>query len=185
MTEPEQMMLAGLLRCSHRYLEFGSGGSTVLASQLVRDSVIAVDSSREWLEKVAAACPVERSASLALTHVDIGPVGNWGVPQDEATKPRWPDYHTSIWANPAAAYADLVLVDGRFRVACFIQAALRTAPGTLLVIHDYPERRGYHVVEEVARPVLAVGTLVAMQRRPGFDPRRATAVLQQHWADLN
>ncbi len=184
MTEHEQLMLAGLLRCSHRYLEFGSGGSTVLASRLVRDSVIAVDSSRDWLDNVAAACPAERSARLDLHHVDIGPLGNWGVPTDEATRPRWPDYHLGVWANPAAERADLVLVDGLFRVACFIQAALRCAPGTTLLIHDYPERAHYHPVEEIARPIMALDTLVAFQRRPGFDPRRATAILEQYWTDL-
>ncbi len=185
MTEPEQLMLGGLLRCAHRYLEFGTGGSTVLAARLVRHSVIAVDSSREWLDRVAAACPAERSAKLLLNHVDIGPVGNWGVPQDEATRPRWPSYHNAIWANAEAEQADLVLVDGRFRVACFVQALLRTAPGTLVLLHDYPERPGYHVVEQLARPVMALGALVAMRRRPDFDPRLAAAILERHWTELS
>ena len=185
MTEQEQLMLAGLLRCSHRYLEFGSGGSTVLASRLVRDSVIAVDSSQDWLDKVAEACPRERSAQLHLHHVDIGPVGDWGVPTDQATMPRWPDYHSSVWAMPDAALADLVLVDGRFRVACFLQALLRTGPDTLLVMHDYVKRRAhYHPVEEVARPILALGELVVLQRRADFDPRLAQAILQHFWTTL-
>ena len=47
-----------------------------------------------------------------------------GYPKDEVTKDRWPSYYTDIWNDPILSYADLYMIDGRFRVACFMKILL-------------------------------------------------------------
>ncbi len=185
MAPEEALMLGGMLRGTARYLEFGAGGSTVLAAHLVQGSITTVDSSTEWLDRVAAACPATSRARLTLHHADIGPVGEWGVPLDPALAPCWPCYHEDVWTRQEAAAPELVLVDGRFRIACAIQALLRTAPGTPVLLHDYPERPHYHVLERLAKPVVATRSLVAFTRRVDFDAALAQAMLAAHAQDLN
>ena len=41
---------------AHSYVEFGCGGSTVLAAGLVRGQIKVVDSDPKWLDNVKKAC---------------------------------------------------------------------------------------------------------------------------------
>src|SRR5262245_31491438 len=120
MAPDEWNTFSGFVRCGERYVEFGAGASTVLAAELVKDWVIAFDSSQAWLDLVASACR-ERKTRLSpvLSCVDIGEIGDWGFPKDETARERWPRYHASMWDDPHLAEADLYLIDGRFRIACF------------------------------------------------------------------
>lgn len=181
MTPSEKGLFESFLRCSKRYVEFGAGGSTCFAASLVSGAVTSTDSSKEWLERVRVECLAQdMPVAPTLVHVDIGETGRWGYPADGAKKEHWPGYHTAIWSTPGADQADLYLVDGRFRVACFMQVALRAQPGALVAIHDFAGRPGYHVVREVAREIATSESLSVFVRRPDFDPRRAAAILDEH-----
>jgi len=46
-----------------------------------------------------------------------------------------------------------VLIDGRFRVACFLCTVMHTSPDTVIIFDDYADRPPDHVVEEVIAPV--------------------------------
>jgi hypothetical protein len=178
MAADEQACLAMLLRSANSYVEFGCGGSTVLASTLVAHSIIACDSSLAWLDRVALACrSTAAKVQPRLIHANIGPTGEWGRPTDESCKDRWPLYSTAVWATEGANSADLYLVDGRFRVACFIETMMRCRPDAVVAIHDYAPRDEYHIVENFARPFLACSTLSAFIRRGDFDRLKAAEVL--------
>src|SRR3954451_20422082 len=79
MSPDELALFQAVLKKSSRYLEFGSGGSTFLASSLVKSWVISIDSSQSWLEKVRDACKSNR-VQPELILADIGPIGDWGKP---------------------------------------------------------------------------------------------------------
>jgi hypothetical protein len=184
MAPDEWKTFEGFVRCAERYVEFGSGASTVLAAELVRDWVIAFDSSRSWLDRVAAACR-ERKTRLTptLSHVDIGEIGEWGFPKDETSRDRWPLYHSSMWDDPRLAKADLYLIDGRFRVACFVQTLLHCRDHAFIAFHDYASRPHYHVAAAVAREVVRVDDLSIFMRSPNFDGRLAQRLVQDHAHD--
>jgi hypothetical protein len=138
MTEQELWLFEQLLACSGKYLEFGSGGSTCLAAATVSTSVIAVDSSKLWLDKVAEWCSANGCrVTPELVHADIGEIGKWGWPHDPDSRHRWPSYHGGVWENPAASDADLYLIDGRFRVACFMQVIVHANPDSIIAFHDF------------------------------------------------
>ena len=125
MKQDELALLTAALRSSDKYLEFGTGGSTVLACETVRISVLSVESDQAWTEQVEAECVAKRTAlTPEFLHVDIGPTGAWGKPTDASTRDRWPAYHASVWNQRLAKESDLILIDGRFRVACCAQSAL-------------------------------------------------------------
>jgi hypothetical protein len=150
MTDAEIGVLRECFSKATSLVEFGSGGSTLLAvgSQSLR-RIWSVECDPVWIAKLRglrAVTRAEHDARLHLIHADIGPTGDYGVPLDEAARTRWPDYHQGVWRDPTTAAADLVLVDGRFRVACALEALARCQPHTILLFHDFWSRTPYHPV---------------------------------------
>lgn len=165
MSEPERATLEDLFRSASIGLEFGMGGSTLLASRCGVPVYYSVDSSADWVARCSEhpeIAPLIQSGKWHLRHVDIGPTGRWGRPVDRSARDRWPDYHSAIWAEMADP-PDLVFIDGRFRAACGLQAIARCCPGTIIAIHDYPSRGGYHVVERFLKIVASVDSLQVMR----------------------
>jgi hypothetical protein len=172
MSAEEAALFLSFVKNSRHYVEFGTGGSTVLASKHVKNSILSVDSSRQWLDQVRDAC-VARQTKPELSFVDIGPTGDWGVPIDPSTKSRWPDYHSAIWEMPRSATADLYLVDGRFRVACFAQIVLHCRPNAIIGIHDFSSRPNYHCVREIAQEIATAGDMSFFLPLPKKDDAEA------------
>jgi len=184
MTPEEWRTFSGFVGCSRRYVEFGSGASTVLAAGRVKESVITFDSSRQWLDRVAAACRKNKTRlTPELSFLDIGEIGEWGFPRDETACRRWPIYHSSMWDDPRNAAGDLYLIDGRFRVACFTQVLLHARDDALVAFHDYALRPHYHRIADIAREVLRVNDLSVFLRRRDFDRQAAVHLLEDHAYD--
>lgn len=137
------------LRLAKVFLEYGAGGSTALASRLGVETIVSVESSPVWVERVRAALEKPTSA-VHLLHADIGKTGDWGRPVDRTAVERWHFYPEIGWRRlrEMGLSPDVVLIDGRFRVACFCVSLLSSKPGTVLLFDDYVDRKQYHVVEE-------------------------------------
>ena len=152
MERDERSLFESFVNCSQRFLEFGSGGSTWIAAGKKKEWIISVDSSQQWLQKVADETK-NSPTKPELVYVDIGPIREWELPADEGRRSAWPDYHTKIWTRPESSEADFYFVDGRFRVACALQCLLHAEPGALIAVHDYSDRPYYHVVQKFAREI--------------------------------
>ena len=61
---------------------------------------------------------------------------------------------------------DVVLVDGRARVACALTALPLLSAQGVVVIHDFTWRPYYNAVLEAFERVQTVGTLVVLRPRP-------------------
>jgi hypothetical protein len=186
MGEGELKLFTQLLACADSYLEFGSGGSTCVATALVKHALISVEGDADWAGKVAAECARHTDWMQPQMHyVDIGPTGNWGMPTDPETRSRWPDYHGRIWEHTDAAAADLLFVDGRFRVACCAQVALHARSNATIVVHDYTSRVRYHVVEMFLRPIARADDLVVFKPRLDRDPQKVRELLAAYERNPN
>jgi hypothetical protein len=180
MTEPELTLFTGVIRCSSDYLEFGSGGSTYYACCSVSRSVVSIDSLQEWIDNVNKRCSSsEVKIKPRLVFVDIGITKELGYPSGTEHKSKWPHYHSMIWSSVDANIFDVILVDGRFRVACFLQALLRCDSRVLIMIHDFSDRPYYHVVHEFAHEIAKVERLSVFQRKRDFSVGRANACLDR------
>jgi hypothetical protein len=185
MSAAELNLFKSFLACSRRYMEFGTGGSTCLAAAMGKETIISIDSSDEWLAKVHAECSLMPNLPPPrLINVDIGPTGEWGVPIDPSTRERWPSYYQAVWtAEPESAECDLFLIDGRFRVACFMSVVLRCGPTAIILIHDFFSRPHYHVVKEVCGEIARAEELSAFQVPANIDKERARTILDAHAYD--
>lgn len=182
MHEREVDLLRDYLARSESYFEFGVGGSTCLAATLVRKRICGIDSDPRWIKQVTAA--VRSDPKVNLRHVDIGPTGGWGTPLSRQAEEKFPAYSRSVLTFGDTDF-DFCLVDGRFRVACFLEA-LNALPGdAVIAMHDYASRPHYHLVENYARPIASCQQLTMFVRRRDYDADRARQDIAQHrleWA---
>lgn len=153
-------------------LEYGSGGSTMLAANLGKP-VISVESDRAWSQRLGTALAAISPTAL-VHHVDIGATGAWGKPRSSAGYAGYPAYALSVWDRPDLAEPDLVLIDGRFRAACLVAVMLRARRPTLVLFDDYVGRPYYHDVEKLARKDEVIGRMARFTVTPGPIPAEMT-----------
>lgn len=148
-------------------LEYGSGGSTVLAAEMAGKTVFSVESDAVWLEKMRAYFATHPpAANLHLHHGDIGPTKEWGHPLDDDDFRKWPDYPTKIWRTKEFAHPDLVLIDGRFRVACFLTTLFSITAPTRVLFDDYLDRPVYQAAQDFAAPSAYFGRMAQFDLVP-------------------
>ena len=162
-----------LLAGARRYLEFGMGGSTVLAAAHPLERIWCVDTSRDWIEKCGSHPSVRKAIAqgrMTLRHIDIGPTREWGRPADKDHMQRWPEYYLAIWRDIAPGTLDFVFVDGRWRVECILQALLRVSSECMLGLHDFSdERPRYKTILEFVDVVDQTRSLLTFRRKPDVD----------------
>lgn len=138
-------------------LEYGSGGSTVMAAEMPGRRVTAVESDRAWALGMRAwfrENPPAEGSEVEILWSDIGPTKEWGHPADETGWKRWARYPLKVWER--GVDPDVVLVDGRFRVGCALAALFRARRPFRLLFDDYAPRQHYHVAAEyLGRPRMA------------------------------
>ena len=137
------------LNNSRCYLEYGCGGSTVVACHVAKiPVVISTESDNSWTALVKNTL-VDYRNNLFLEHCDIGEVSDWGVPTNIEKIADFHRYSSSPWirARKLNVIPDLVLIDGRFRVASFLFSLISARIDTTIMFDDYIERPEYFVVE--------------------------------------
>jgi hypothetical protein len=135
-----------LISQSVNYCEYGCGASTLWASRNTNSNIFSVDTSKEWRDNTARQLK-EGRASKHVIWIDCGPVKDWGYPIDNTYKDNYILYANTPW-DKGDQY-DLILIDGRFRVLCFLLAVKKSKIGALILFDDYLSRSHYHVVEKI------------------------------------
>lgn len=133
MSNAEAELLRLHMAAAGSYFEYGCGGSTVLASAFANIKIlVSVDSSLEWIAYVKSRVPLDRAQFI---YVDINADSRmWGFPKDASKADAWPSYPKAILQSRQVF--DLILVDGRFRVACCAAAAMRMSERSIALLHD-------------------------------------------------
>lgn len=147
-----------------RYLEFGAGGSTYQAARLGVDFIV-VETDPYFLDSVRAKVQTAGlgHSGQVFRHANIGKTGPWGRPVGKLTEARRGLFRRAS-DPPDECYdgllPDLVMIDGRFRVACAFKVfnMLYGETGWTVIIDDYTDRPQYHCIEEYAQVEL-VGRL--------------------------
>ena len=140
----DSQLFKQLARECNQYFEWGCGKSTVWVAENSDCNITSVDTSSEWLNATRLEVGDRR---IVQNHVDLGPLGGWGWPVDYSRMTDFSDYTTAISCLEGSP--DLVLIDGRFRVCCFLNALLDCDVNTPIVFDDYIPRAHYHIVEQL------------------------------------
>ena len=147
-------------------LEYGSGGSSVLGLSL-KKQLAAVESDQEWLNRLKEyLVSLDLISNFRGIYSDIGPTKEWGHPLKSGKNfQKFPSYALLPWQTMNYA-PDTILIDGRFRVACFIASATMTKRPVTILFDDYLDRPQYHVIEEVFAKEYSVGRMGIFNVQP-------------------
>ena len=130
------------------YGEYGCGTSTIYASNNSSAEILSVDTSEEWTNKVRNS--IRSNNTLNIKFINVGKTSEWGYPISYSNRKVFIKYISFIWEQ--SKLPDLILIDGRFRVACFLYSLMKAKKGTKIIFDDY-NRKEYHVVEEYIKPI--------------------------------
>ena len=133
------------------YGEYGSGQSTIWMAKNTDALIISADTSPRWSKKIKA-LNSKHNMKVIYCVADCGEIIGWGYPLDYSKRDNFQDYFNSIW-NKKNLKPDTILIDGRFRLACFFTCLLNSEPGTKIIFDDYVNRPHYHIVEEYLTPI--------------------------------
>ncbi|MDR0827490.1 MAG: hypothetical protein LBN33_06395 [Desulfovibrio sp.] len=191
MTPEEGALFRKGLRRAKTYIEFGSGGSTIVAAENEQLSAIySVESDKKWIKHLLNV-PIIRSSveakRLHLIHANIGPTQAWGHPVAIDGAYPFPqlyhNYFSAPWKNMLPVNPDAILIDGRFRVATIIMAALIVEnQQCLYYVHDYVDSRDYSVIEHFFSRKHNADTLSIFMRKKNFDKKTALTTLCRYAA---
>ena len=151
-------------------LEYGSGGSTLLAAR-GGACVVSVESDKAWAQNMRKCLSRESLENRARIHyANIGPTRAWGYPEKYS---RWRNIHyaaysRSVWFRPDLRHPSIVLIDGRFRVGCFFYCAYRIKHKTRFIFDDYIGREHYKAVEILSAPNIIIGRMAVFDMEPGM-----------------
>jgi hypothetical protein len=133
-----------------KYLEFGSGGSTLAAlSKSNVAEVVSVECSKGWFDKMREYDLIkgsEKIGRLTFVHADIGDTLNWAIPK-VFSRTKWAAVSSAVYDQYPNFIPDTILIDGRFRVACALMVLIKFKNVTIS-IHDFWSRPYYHVLLE-------------------------------------
>jgi hypothetical protein len=158
-------------------LEYGSGGSTIIAAECNAPAIYSIDSDLRWIDRLRQEPPVAQLVTQGrarLVHVDIGPVGRWGKPRSKLHAWKWPRYARRPWLE-SEMRPDLVFIDGLFRTSCLLETLRHAPAGAKIMMHDFSMRSRSHMLAFV-EVVEKVDKLALLMPRKDASPLRAQAV---------
>ena len=137
------------------YFEYGCGKSTQFIYCNSNCKIFAVDTSKFWIEKVSNISSLGKPERLNLKWINVGDIEDWGYPISFKMRDNFNLYANWFWKKNECP--DLVLIDGRFRVLCFLTTIKHAPIGTKIIFDDYTNRPNYHFVEKYLSRVKECG----------------------------
>jgi hypothetical protein len=173
MSDGELEVLHAHLKRAKRYLEFGSGDSTLHAANTPSiESIDSVESSHRYIDENLRPKPEIKQAieagRLQFHIVDLGETKEWGYPKDDSKKHLWPNYSLAVFSEPSQH--DLVLIDGRFRVACALSCLLNTPDNCTIMIHDFWNRTKFYFLLRYFEVEHEVDKLGVFKKKANLNP---------------
>ena len=148
-----------LLNCNF-YFEYGVGASTNWVLENTQSNIISVDTDKKWIDTINIS---NKCSRIKLNWINLGDLGKWGRPKSYHYRDRFIDYISNVWKFKHKA--DVVLIDGRFRVACFLYSLINAKTDSIIIFDDYNNRPYYHIIEEIV-PIYKICGRQAIFRVP-------------------
>ncbi len=154
------------------YFEYGVGASTRWVLENTKSRIISVDTDKKWINKINFS---NKSSRVKLNWINLGDLENWGRPKSYEYRDQFIHYISNVWNFNEKA--DVTLIDGRFRVACFLYSLINAKTNSLIIFDDYNNRPHYHIIEEIV-PIYKICGRQALFKVPKlFDKKSAKKML--------
>ena len=156
------MAFTSFLTENTTFFEFGSGCTTIIAKYYAKKTY-AVEGNKEWYEK-----GIKNGLKDILIFKDIKPDGTgslWSSPGKDSNLDDWKNYFQSYKKE---YNADVILIDGRFRVACTLDIFDKITEDTIVLIHEY-FRPQYLIIENYYDYIYHWDTLYMFRKKPNIN----------------
>lgn len=185
MHEDEKILFQKYINTSQNYLEFGLGGSTIFTLINSKTKIISVDSNASWINFMKSYKIISQNLSkrLEILKVDIGPTKSWGFPIDDSHRNKFPEFSSKVFQTYNVDDFDLVLVDGRFRVACVLSTIINRKNNIdklNILVHDYSFRGNYNIIERYLDIVESANSLYVFSIKKSYDENKLKQDYQQY-----
>jgi hypothetical protein len=134
---------------SKYYFEYGSGGTTYHASLCPNiKKIISVESDYETHTKIKNMI-TQNSDKITFQYCDMKTLPNtWGNPGKDSTLNDWINYSNQIINvnKSISSNIDLIVIDGRFRVACCLKCHSVINDDCIVIFDDFLNRSYYHII---------------------------------------
>lgn len=148
-------------------LEFGVGGSTAMAAEIVGKTIASVETDQFWVDALNEWFEHNPAKSKPdIIWANIGPTKAWGRPKTENHWKDYAKYPLEIWSLEGLPNPDVVLVDGRFRAGCILATAFQIRKPTRVLVDDYEHRTSYHAVEKIVGAPRLIGRMAEFEIIP-------------------
>lgn len=130
------------------YFEYGSGGSTYQANLRPNiQKIYTVESDKNWLNKLNSVIKNNSKINYIYNEMGTKPY-TWGYPRGRCLKTSLANYseHIRNLSIEERSRIDLVMVDGRFRVACCLKCFDIINDDCYIIFDDFLHRKKYHII---------------------------------------
>jgi protein O-GlcNAc transferase len=142
----DKLMFYKYLDKSTNYFEFGSGGSTYQAALRKNiHAIYSVESDLDWYNKLKDILKNESRLNYIYNEMDTKP-NTWGHPGPNSTPLQHKNYSNHLVMCKDRNAIDLIMIDGRFRVASCLKCFDIINDRCLIAFDDFLDRPQYHVV---------------------------------------
>ena len=170
-----KLFIKYLEKCTN-YLEYGSGGSTIFA--LLHPNIkkiVTVETNKEWYQKIIQYNVVRKGKDrIQMELIDLQCIWwkyvSWSNENNDITSVMNDNWYIYQKIGTHMDFVpDLVLIDGRFRVACMLQLYDVVNEHSIILFDDYTSREQYNVVELFYEPIESVETLQVLKKKKEID----------------
>ena len=130
------------------YFEYGSGGSTYQANLRPNiQKIYTVESDKTWMNKLNSVIKNNSKINYIYNEMGTKPY-TWGYPRGRCLKTSLVNYseHLRNLGIEERSRIDLVMVDGRFRVACCLKCFDVINDCCYVIFDDFLHRKKYHII---------------------------------------
>lgn len=171
-SEEDKQMFYRYMADATNYFEYGSGGSTYQANKYTNISrIFSVESDPDWHKTLKKDIP-NPEGRIRFIHVDMDTrPKTWGSPGPNSNHAQWVNYSSQIehldWT--LSRELDLILIDGRFRVACCLKCHGIMNYDCVIAFDDFMNRPGYHIVLDYFTIIEKTDDqrMVILKKKPG------------------
>jgi hypothetical protein len=151
------------LNNAKNYLEYGSGGSTYQAS--IRSNIkiiVSVESDKLWYNKLIQ---IINNKNFIYNYIELNAKPNtYGHPVNAS--PIMMEAYSSKIKKYKKKLFDLILIDGRFRVACALVCHNYIDNNCKVIVDDIENRPHYNEIYNYYNKIEQAGRMVVFKKKP-------------------
>ncbi len=160
--QKEKLLFYKYLNNCKNYLEYGSGGSSYQAAiRPYIKNIVSVESDKIWYNKLKT---IIINPNFKYNYIELNALPDtYGFPNNASIDMM--KLYPSIIEKYKDINFDLILIDGRFRVACALICFKYIDNNCILIVDDITERHYYNEIYSYYDKIDGAGRMVVFKKK--------------------